>query len=69
MTHKIFKLGRGNRHSWREASRGLIALTFLAALLAPALPGLTGTSASSPSGATINATATTAVTWIGTAPG
>src|SRR5215217_4144073 len=69
MTHKIFQLGRANQHSWREASRGLIALTFLAALLAPALPGLNSTSASSPAGATINATATTPITWVGTAPG
>lgn len=67
MTHKIFKLG--NRFSWREASRALIAVSFLVALLAPGLPGLNSTSASSPAGATINPTATTPVTWIGTATG
>ncbi len=67
MTHKIVNLG--NRFSWREASRVFIALIFLAALLAPALPGINSTSASSPSGATINPTATTPLTWIGTATG
>ena len=67
MTHKIFKLG--NRFSWRGASRALMAASFLVALLAPALPGLNSTSASSPSGATINPTATTPLTWIGTATG
>jgi len=39
------------------------------ALLAAASFGLNSTSASSPSGATINPTATTPVTWVGTAPG
>ncbi|HET6851656.1 MAG TPA: hypothetical protein VFH46_04995 [Pyrinomonadaceae bacterium] len=65
MTHHTFK----HRFSWREASRVLIAISFLVALLAAALPGLNITSASSPSGATINPTATTPLTWIGTAPG
>ncbi len=65
MTHQTFK----HRFSRREASRVLIAISFLVALLAAALPGLNTTSASSPSGATINPTTTTPLTWIGTATG
>jgi hypothetical protein len=38
-------------------------------LLAVALPGFYGTSASGPSSGTLNPTATTPLTWIGTAPG
>ena len=67
MTHKIFKIG--NRFSSRKVSRALIAVSFLVALLAPGLPGLNSTSASSPAGATINPTATTPLTWVGTATG
>jgi hypothetical protein len=44
-------------------------MSFLVALLATALPGLKSSSASSPSGATINPTATTTLTWVGTATG
>jgi Fibronectin type III domain len=63
MTHNIFKLGTGNRFS----RRFLIAVSFVVALLALALPGLNSSSASSPSGGII--TPTTTLTWIGTATG
>jgi len=65
MTHHTFKHSKGIRFSWRV----LITVAFLVALLTPALPGLNSTSASSPAGATIDPTATTPLTWLGTATG
>jgi hypothetical protein len=47
----------------------LIVLSFILALLVIALPGFYKTSASNPSAGTINATATTPVTWTGSATG
>jgi fibronectin type III domain protein len=47
----------------------LMAVVFVLALLVIALPGFYKTRASSPSGGTINATATTPLTWTGTATG
>ena len=56
---------RKNTKSWRV----LVAASFSLALLAFALPDLKSTWASSPSGGTINPTATAPVTWLGTATG
>ena len=69
MTHNTSKFKNNLQFSWgaREARRVLIAVCFIAALLAVALPAFNSTSASSPSGANINPTATTPVTWTGTA--
>src|SRR5690349_22148359 len=47
--------------------RALLAAGFVVALLTLALPGLNTTRASNPTGGTINPTATTPVTWTGTA--
>src|SRR5215216_2588637 len=65
MAHNTFRFGTRIRFSRRV----LIGASFMLALLAAASFGLNSTSASSPSGATINPTATTPVTWVGTAPG
>ena len=66
MVHNISRL---NRRSWRarESWRALIALSFIAVLVAVTLPAFNSTWASSPSGATINPTASAPVTWTGTA--
>lgn len=53
----------------RSGWRVLIAATFIALVLAIALPASMSTSASTPAGATINPTSTTPVTWLGTATG
>jgi hypothetical protein len=47
----------------------LIAASFILALLVIVLPGFYKTRASNPSAGTINATATTPLTWTGTATG
>jgi hypothetical protein len=60
MTHNSFRYIRFSRS---------IAVLFILVLLAIALPGFYKTRASNPAGGTINATATTPVTWIGTATG
>jgi hypothetical protein len=57
MTHRIL------------SRRAVLAVSFVAALLLAALPAWNSTSASSPTGATINPTATTPLTWTGTATG
>jgi len=60
------------RRSLRPVSpsrRALVALSFILALLAVALPVFYSTSASGPASGTLNPTATTALTWTGTAPG
>ena len=62
MANNTFRFGKNNRLF-------LIGASFMLALLAAASFGLNSTSASSPSGATINPTATTPVTWVGTATG
>src|SRR5262249_4503844 len=49
--------------------RTLVVLSFILLLLAIALPGFYRTRASSPSGGTINATATAPLTWTGTGVG
>jgi len=49
--------------------RALIALSFVLFLLVTVLPLVDRTGASSPSGGTLNATATTPLTWLGTATG
>lgn len=69
MTHNTSWLRRNIRFIWqrRNTRRVLIAAAFILSLLTLALPGLNTTRASSPIGATINPTATTPVTWIGTA--
>lgn len=53
----------------KRTSSALLIATFIAALLATGLPLLNKAAASSPAGGTINATATTPLTWNGTAPG
>jgi hypothetical protein len=68
MTHTSFRLGTSTKFS-RESRRALIAISFMLALLAAASFGFHSTRASSPSGVTINPTATTPVTWVGTATG
>ena len=60
MTHHTSKLRRNFR---------LISAIFILALLAIALPGFYKTRASNPSAGTINATATSPLTWTGTAVG
>lgn len=54
-----------SRFGWRVS----IAAIFVALAMAIALPAFRSTSASTPSGATISPTATTPVTWLGTATG
>ncbi|HEX5888037.1 MAG TPA: hypothetical protein VFY61_05010 [Pyrinomonadaceae bacterium] len=67
----LFRRGNGLQGSRRELRtwRALIAAAFIVTLLIAVLPLLRSTSASSPSGATINPTATAPVTWTGTATG
>ena len=69
MTHKTSWFRRNIRFNWqrRNTRRALVAAAFIIALLTLALPVLNTTRASSPAGATINPTATTPVTWTGTA--
>jgi len=62
MTHNIPSL---RNFAWRAS----LAISFMAILLAVALPGFNKTTASSPSSATISPTATTPLTWTGTATG
>jgi len=71
MTHHHFKFESTKKFSSRIARswRVLIAAAFIAALFAAALPGFNRTRASGPTGGTINPTATTPVTWVGTATG
>src|SRR5215213_6839732 len=59
------KFRRNTRFSWRA----LMATGFILALLTLALPGFNSSHASNPTGGTINATATTPVTWTGTGVG
>ena len=54
-----------SRFGWRVS----MAAIFVALALAIALPTFRSTSASTPTGATINPTSTTPVTWVGTATG
>lgn len=68
MVHNTSRF-KGNSWTARESWRALIALSFMAALVATAVPALNRTSASNPSGATISPTTTTPVTWIGTGTG
>lgn len=65
MVHNISRFGR---KSWsaRAARRALIAVSFIILLVATTLPAFNSTSASSPTGATINPTGAP-VTWTGTA--
>lgn len=65
MTHQNPRFRRTILFSWQR--RALIAVGFILALLTLALPGLNRTSASNPTGGTINPTATTPLTWTGTA--
>lgn len=68
MTHQISSFAKkiSFYQRVRASRRAFLVVSFIAALLAVMLPGLNNTSASSPSGATINPTSTT-VTWVGTA--
>ena len=68
MRHNSFRFGTSVRSS-RESRRVFIATSFMLALLAAASFGFHSTWASSPSGSTLNPTATTPVTWVGTATG
>ncbi|HEU4769514.1 MAG TPA: hypothetical protein VFS77_19265 [Pyrinomonadaceae bacterium] len=71
MTHKIstslkkFRIPTGPRFAWRFSLAALLA----SLALVVALPAFKKTSASTPSGATIQPTSTTPVTWTGTATG
>ena len=69
MTHQTSRFERTIRFTLQNAQtrRALIAAAFILALLTLALPGFNRARASSPTGATINPTATTPVTWTGTA--
>ena len=68
MTHQTSRFERTIRFTLqRPQTRALIAAAFILALLTLALPGFNRARASSPTGATINPTATTPVTWTGTA--
>ena len=68
MTHQTSRFGRTIRFTLqRPQTRALIAAAFILALLTLALPGFNRARASSPTGATINPTAATPVTWTGTA--
>jgi hypothetical protein len=71
MAHNIWTLRKSSRffEGLLHTRRLLIAGTFFAALLAIALPALNSTSASSPSGGTINPTTAAPITWIGTGTG
>ncbi|MEN3328910.1 MAG: hypothetical protein V7638_3717, partial [Acidobacteriota bacterium] len=63
MTHQNSRLRRNILFNWRA----LIASGFILALITFALPGLDHARASNPTGGTINPTATTPITWTGTA--
>ena len=69
MTHNTSRFRRTIRSTWQRGDmrRALIAAAFVLALLTLALPGFNRTRASNPTGGTINPTATTPVTWTGTA--
>src|SRR5215212_9793730 len=70
MTHKTSTYRKNSRRSWvSRQRRTLIAVSFIALLLALALPAFRSASASNPANATINPTATTPVTWTGTGTG
>src|SRR6185295_6897171 len=68
MTHQTSRFERTIRFTLQNAQtrRALIAAAFILALLTLALPGFNRARASIPTGATINPTATTPVTWTGT---
>src|SRR5689334_12046751 len=68
MIPTIFRFPNHYR-STRITLRFVIATSFITALFLAVLPAMRSTSASSPTGGTISATATTPVTWIGTATG
>src|ERR1044072_1429113 len=63
MTHQNSRLRRNILFNWRA----LIASGFIVALITFALSGLDRARASNPTGGTINPTATTPLTWTGTA--
>ena len=65
----VHNVSRFRRNLWRArvSWRAFIAVSFIAALVATTLPTFNRTSASSPSGATINPTASAPITWTGTA--
>ena len=67
MTHQNSRLHPKFRGKIPFNWRVLIAAGFILALITCALPGLNSTRASNPTGGTINPTATTPVTWTGTA--
>jgi hypothetical protein len=69
MTHKTSRFRTNIRLISQRGNvrRALIAAGFVLALLMLALPGFNRTRASNPTGGTINPTATTPVTWTGTA--
>ena len=71
MTHNIpsFRKQISFYQRMRASRRAFIVVSFIAALLAVMLPNFSNTSASNPSGATINSTTSTPVTWVGTATG
>src|SRR5688572_14169048 len=71
MTHQNFKFEKGIRFccSARQSRRALLVATFIMTLLAAALPVFNSTSASAPTGATLDPTATTPLTWTGTGTG
>src|ERR1044072_3070388 len=67
MTHLNSRFRRNINWRRRDTRRVLLTAAFILALLTLALPALNRTRASNPTGGTINPTATTPVTWTGTA--
>ena len=71
MIPTVFRFTNRTRsaRSARVTLRLFIAATFIVALVFAILPAMRSTSASSPTGGTINPTTTTPVTWLGTGTG
>jgi hypothetical protein len=71
MTHNRLRFLERIHCSWsvRRVRRALLGVSFVAALLSAALPGIDSTSASSPSAGTLNPSASGPLTWIGTGTG
>src|ERR1044072_3035906 len=67
MTHLNSRFRRNINWRRRDTRRVLLTAAFILALLTLALPALNRTRASNPTGGTINPTATTPLTWTGTA--
>ncbi|HET6975689.1 MAG TPA: hypothetical protein VFI24_05165 [Pyrinomonadaceae bacterium] len=67
MTLNTSRFRRGNPWQTKDTRRAVVAAGFILALVTLVLPGFNRSRASNPTGGTINPTATTPVSWTGTA--